>query len=87
MAITSDDAGPGTGIRPNFKHKAWGATILIALSGSVISFIYNDWMWLARFGALIVVLTTALASFNTHLEAQFVSDLLDEYFDPLREDL
>jgi hypothetical protein len=42
------------------KLLAWLATFLILLGGVYLSYMNSDWMWFARFGALIVIVSLCI---------------------------
>jgi hypothetical protein len=79
------EGGPGVGLPRTFKYKVWGLVILIVFCGCMVSLFRDDWMWLARFGAIIVILTTVMASFNTYVESKVDITLLSDYIDKSEE--
>jgi hypothetical protein len=40
-----------------YKALAWLITVVIILSGVILSLTFNDWLWFARFGALVVIVS------------------------------
>jgi hypothetical protein len=80
--MTELEDGPGVGIPFKYRRNAWLLTIALLLLGTKASFLWHDWGWLARSGALLTVAALSVGSFNSSLQAALVVDYLDNAHDP-----
>ena len=75
-------AGPGIGLPVRYVRRAWVTVGLLMCMGAWVSWYLCEWMWLARFGALITIAAMVFATFNPHLEAGLLVQHLNDYMDP-----
>jgi len=74
--------GPGIGLPQRYVRSVWLIVTTLMILGALTSWIFHDWIWLGRFGALVTVAAMILATFNADIQARLLVEYLNDYMDP-----